>query len=140
RAQYFPYGLGTVGILYYLNSFNPLILVELVTSLPSKIYNVQKEKNLRMATVYSNKALALNIRNQVENLYYTVLKEESSLQLAELELYLLETIYSSMEERVALGLESSLELRNLELRILDIRDIVLKFQAYLVEEKSAFNI
>lgn len=140
RAQYFPYGLGTVGILYYLNSFNPLILVELVTSLPAKIYNVQKEKNLRMATVYSNKALALNIRNQVENLYYTVLKEESSLQLAELELYLLETIYSSMEERVTLGLESSLELRNLELRILDIRDIVLKFQAYLVEEKSAFNI
>lgn len=140
RAQYFPYGLGTIGVLYYLNSWNPLILVELVTSLPTKIYNVQKEKNLRMATLYSNKALALNIKNQIDNLYYTILKEESSLKLAELELQLLETLYSSEMDNVALGSTSELDLRKLELRILDTRDIVLKFHSYLIEEKSAFNI
>lgn len=140
RAQYFPYGLGTVGILYYLNSWNPLILVELVTSLPSKVYNVQKEKNLRMAAVYSNQALALNIKNQIDNLYYTILKEESSLRLAQLELNLLETVYSGQADNVALGLESEVELRKLELRILDARDIILKFESYLAEEKSAFNI
>lgn len=140
RAQYFPYGLGTIGILYYLNSWNPLILVELVTSLPAKVYNVQKEKNLRMATVYSNKALVLNIKNQIDHLYFTILKEESSLKLAELELQLLETIYMGKADNVALGLESELELRKLELRILESRDIVLRFQSYLVEEKSAFNI
>ena len=140
RAQYFPYGLGTIGILYYLNSWNPLILVELVTSLPTKIYNVQKEKNLQMATVYSNKALALNIKNQIDNLYFTILKEEASLRLAEVELNLLETVYSAKMDNVALGLDSEVDLKNLELRILDARDIVLKFQSYLIEEKSAFNI
>lgn len=139
RAQYFPYGLGTVAAIYLLNSWNPLILVELVTSLPSKVYNVLSEKNMRMATQYSNKALALNIQNQVANLYFTILKEETALKLSRMQLSLLESLYKVTEERVMIGLSQETELRSLEFRILDMRDILLRFEGYLSAEKAAFN-
>lgn len=139
RAQYFPYGVGTVAAMYFLNIWNPLILVELVTSLPSKIYNVQTEKNMKMAEYYSNEALKENIKNQVAHLYYNILKEESVLKLAKMELTLLETLYKVTEERVAAGLASEQDLRSLELRLLDLRDICLKFAGYLSAEKMAFN-
>lgn len=139
RAQYFPYGLGTVAAMYFLNIWNPLILVELVTSLPSKIYNVQSEKNMKMAEYYGNEALKENIKNQVAHLYYNILKEESVLKLAKMELTLLETLYKVTEERVATGLATTQDLRSLELRILDLRDICLKFAGYLSEAKMAFN-
>jgi hypothetical protein len=140
RAQYFPYGLGTVAAMYFLNIWNPLILVELVTSLPSKIYHVQSEKNMSMAQQYGNEALKHNIKNQIAHLYYNVLNEESALKLAKMELVLLETLYKATEDRVVLGLSTETELRSIELRSLDLRDIVLKFSAYLSAEKSAFNI
>ena len=140
RAQYFPYGLGTVAAMYFLNVWNPLILVELVTSLPSKIYNVQSEKNMSRAQQFSNNALKENIKNQVAHLYYNVLKEESALKLGRMELVLLETLYKVTEERVLLGLSTEQELRSLEVRLLDLRDICLKFAGYLSAEKAAFNI
>lgn len=139
RAQYFPYGLGTVAAMYFLNIWNPLVLIELVTSLPSKIYNVQSEKNMSMAQQYSNEALKENIKNQVAHLYYNVLKEESALKIAKMEIILLETLYKVTEERVMLGLSTEQELRSIELRMLDLRDICLKFSGYLSAEKAAFN-
>ena len=139
RAQYFPYGLGTVAAMYFLQVWNPILLVELVTSLPSKVYNVQSEKNMSMAQDYSNRALRENIKNQVAHLYYTILKEEGALKLARMELQLLEQLYNVIEERVILGLSTEEELRNLELRLLDLRDICLKFAGYLSAEKAAFN-
>lgn len=140
RSQYFPYGLGTIGVLYLLNAWNPIILVELITSLPSKVYNVQSEKNMKMATLYSNEALEENIKNQIATLYYTVLKEESALKLSRMQLQLLETLYSVTKEKVAVGLSTEEELRSIELRILDLRDITLRFASYLSAEKSAFNL
>jgi hypothetical protein len=140
RAQYFPYGLGTVAAMYFMNIWNPLILIELVTSLPTKIYSVQSEKNMSMAQQYSSEALKQNIKNQVAHLYYNVLKEEGGLKLAKMELVLLETLYKVTEERVTLGLSTETELRVLEVRLLDLRDICLKFAGYLSAEKAAFNI
>lgn len=139
RAQYFPYGLGTVGAMYLLNIWNPILLVELVTSLPSKVYFVQSEKNMRMATIYLNEALAENIKNQTAKLFYTILKEESSFKVSKIQLELMETLYSVTQDKVAVGLSTEDELRSLELRILDLRDICLKFSGYLAEEKAAFN-
>lgn len=139
RAQYFPYGLGTVAAMYFLKIWSPVLLVELVTSLPSKVYNVQSEKNMRMAQSFSNVALRENIKNQVAHLYYGILKEESALKLARMEVKLLETLYTVTEDRVALGLSTEQELRSLELRLLDLRDICLKFAGYLSAEKAAFN-
>lgn len=139
RAQYFPYGLNTVAAMYFLNIWNPLLLVELITSLPSKIFYVQSEKNMSMAQKYGHKALKENIKNQVAGLYYDILKEESVLKLAKMELTLLETLYKVVEEKVRLGLVSAQDLRSLELRILDMRDICLKFAGYLSAEKLAFN-
>lgn len=139
RAQYFPYGLGTIGTMYWLNIWNPLILVELVTSLPSKWYNVQSEKNLRMAEEYSYRALRENLKNQIAALYYTILKEEAVLTLLKSEVFLLEQLREVYLERVALGLSTMDEVHSVELRILDQRDIVLKFSGYLVAEKAAFN-
>ncbi|MBA2405840.1 MAG: TolC family protein [Bdellovibrionales bacterium] len=140
RAQYFPYGIGTLVAMYILNVWNPLVLVELVTSLPSKIYNVQSEKNMSMAQQYGNKALKENIKNQVAHLYYNILKEESALKLAKMELQLLETLYKATEDKVSLGLSTEQELRSLELRMLNLRDICLKFSAYFSAEKAAFAI
>lgn len=139
RSQYFPYGLGTVATMYFFNVLNPLVLIELVTSLPSKIYTVQSEKNMSMAQQYSNEALKENIKNQVAYLYYNVVKEETALKLAKMEIILLETLYKATEDRVTLGLSTEQELRSLELRLLDLRDICLKFSGYLSAEKAAFN-
>lgn len=140
RAQYFPYGLGTVATLYLLNIWNPILLVELVTSLPSKVYNVQSEKNMKMATLYSNEALEANIKNQIASLYYTILKEEGVLKVSKMQLELMETLYTVTKEKVAVGLSTEQELRSLEMRLLDLRDICLKFAGYLSAEKAAFNL
>jgi hypothetical protein len=140
RAQYFPYGLGTVATLYLMNIWNPILLVELVTSLPSKVYNVQSEKNMKMATLYSNEALEANIKNQIATLYYTILKEEGVLKISKMQLELLETLYIVTKEKVAVGLSTEQELRSLEMRLLDLRDICLKFAGYLSAEKAAFNL
>jgi hypothetical protein len=139
RAQYFPYGLGTVAAMYFLNIWNVVLLVELGTSLPSKVYHVQSEKNMSMAQEYSNVALAENIKNQVAHLYYSILKEESALKLANVEVSLLETLYKATEDKVRVGLSTEQDLRTIELRMLDLRDICLKFSGYLGEEKAAFN-
>lgn len=139
RAQYFPYGLGTAIAMYFTPVLNPLILIELVTSLPSKIYNVQSEKNMSMAAQYSNEALKENIKNQIAYLYYNILKEESALKLAKMEITLLETLFTATSDRVAVGLSTEQELRSIELRLLDLRDICLQFSGYLSAEKSAFN-
>lgn len=140
RAQYFPYGLGTVATFYFLNIWNPILLVELVTSLPSKVYNVQSEKNMKMATLYSNEALEANIKNQIATLYYTILKEESVLKLSKMQLELMDTLYGVTKEKVAVGLSTEQELRSLEMRLLDLKDICLKFAGYLAAEKAAFNL
>jgi hypothetical protein len=140
RSQYFPYGLGTLGVIYLLNSWNPILLIELVTSLPSKVYNVQSEKNMKMATLYSNEALAANIKNQIGTLYYTILKEESALKLSRMQLQLMETLYGVTKEKVAVGLATQDELHDLEIRLLDLKDITLRFAGYLSAEKSAFNL
>lgn len=139
RAQYFPYGLGTVAAMYFLQVWNPIVLAELITSLPSKVYNVQSEKNMSLAQDFSNKALRENIKNQVAHLYYGILKQESALKFASMEVKLLETLYKVTEERVRLGLSSEQELLSIELRLLDLRDICLKFAGYLGAEKAAFN-
>lgn len=140
RAQYFPYGAGTVAAMYLLNVWNPLLLVELITSIPSKIYNVKTEKNLAKAQKYNNKALEENIKNQVAHLYFNILKEESVLKLTKLELTLMETLLKVYQERVDLGLSTEVDEQEIQLRILDLRDAYLKFHAYLLAEKAAFNV
>lgn len=139
RAEYFPYGLGTIAAMYFLNVWNPLILVELVTSLPSKWYNVQSEKNLRWAQKYSFKALEHNIKAQVAHLYYGLLKEEATLKLTEVQIRLMEKLLTAVKEEVELGISDYTDIENLEIRILDARDIYLKFSAYHAQSTAAFN-
>ncbi|MBY0516603.1 MAG: TolC family protein [Bacteriovoracaceae bacterium] len=140
RAQYFPYGLGTIAAFYFLNAWSPLLLVELVTSLPSKIYQVQSEKNMRTAQYYSHQAVKENIKNQVATLYYSMLKEETGLFLAGLEVKLLEDLLKVYEDQLAVGMVTLDEVKKVEYRLLDLRDIVLRFEGYLAEEKAAFNL
>jgi len=139
RAQYFPYGVGTVAALYFLNSWTPLILIELVTSLPSKIYQVQSEKNMRMAAKYDHIALRENVKNQIATLYYTILKEEAGLHLMRQEILLMEELMGVIDEQIELGLAQFEDRQRIELRLLDLRDISLRFSSFLAEEKAAFN-
>lgn len=139
RAQYFPYGLGTVAALYFLNAWTPLILIELVTSLPSKIYQVQTEKNMRLAAKYDHIALRENVKNQIATLYYTILKEEAGLKLMRQEILLMEELMGVVDEQIALGLAQFEERQRIELRLLDLRDMALRFDGFLAEEKAAFN-
>jgi hypothetical protein len=139
RAQYFPYGLGTVAALYFLNAWTPLVLIELVTSLPSKIYQVQSEKNLRIAAKYDHIALRENVKNQIATLYYTILKEEAGLQLMRHEVLLMEELLAVVDEQIELGVGQFEDRQRIELRLLDLRDIALRFGSFVAEEKAAFN-
>jgi outer membrane protein TolC len=139
RAQYFPYGVGTVAALYFLNAWTPLILIELVTSLPSKIYQVQSEKNMRWSAKYAHIALRENVKNQIATLYYTILKEEAGLALMQQEIVLMEELLGVIDEQIALGLGQFEDRQRIEIRLLDLRDIALRFESYLAEEKAAFN-
>lgn len=140
RAAYFPYGLGTVAAMYFLNVWNPLILVELLTSLPSKVYNVQAEKNMALAQKYSLAALRENVKNQVAHLYYGILKEEAALKITRLRIALIESLIQVYRDRVDMGLSTQDEVFDLERGLLRDRDTYLKFSAYLTEAKVAFNV
>ncbi|MAZ48377.1 MAG: hypothetical protein CME65_07430 [Halobacteriovoraceae bacterium] len=140
RANFFPYGLGDVGIIYFTNSFTNLILVELVTSIPSKWFAVASARHQRNAESWSLKALRENIRNQSALLYYNILKEESMLKLARFELNLMEELLQARTTEAEVGVRSAEELSSLRFRILNLRDEYLKFEGYLAEEKTAMKI
>jgi hypothetical protein len=139
RAQFFPYG---TGLIFNYNAYavwNSLILVELITSLPTKYYNVRRNRNLSTAQNYQLAALKENLKNEIAKIYYGVLKQEAIIKLVELELKLLEKLYSTTDDRVALGLSNGNDLLKVEQRVLSLRDDLLKFKAYHVREKEAFN-
>lgn len=139
RAQFFPYG---TGLIFNYNAYavwNTLILVELVTSLPTKFYNVRRNRNLSTAQRYQLEALKENIKNEIAKIYYSVLKQEAVIKLVEMELKLLEKLYATTEERVSLGLSNGNDLLKVEQRVLGLRDDLLKFKAYHVREKEALN-
>lgn len=138
RAQYFPYGLGTVAQFYFYKAWTPLLLIELVTSFPSKFFTVQSERNLRTAQYYSTRALKENIKNEVAKLYYTLLKEDTALKLLAIEISLMEEKYNALEDLVKVGLEDAGVLESVKIHTLDLRDIYLKFKAYHYDSKSAF--
>lgn len=140
RANFFPYGLGDVGIIYFTNSFTNLILVELVTSIPTKWFAVASARHQRNAESWSLKALRENIRNQSALLYYNILKEESMLKLAQYELNLMEELLAARTAETEVGVRSAEELSDLRMRILNLRDEYLKFEGYLAEEKTAMKI
>lgn len=140
RAQYFPYGVGTVAAIYFTGAFSYLIAAELITSLPMKIFTVRKNKFLRNAQSFNVKAVKENIKNQVALTYYNLLSEEALLKLAKYEVMLLEELHKAMEERAILGLATENEITDVERRIFEIRDIYLKFKAYYLEERKALNI
>jgi outer membrane protein TolC len=140
RAQYFPYGIGTVAQMYFNKVWGALIAVELVTSIPSKFYNVQKEKNLRAAQYYNFKSLRENIRNEVATMYFTLAKEEAMLKLAELELQLLENLMVVTQEQIELGLATEDDTFKVKMRLLQLRDEYLVFKSYWLAEKAAFNL
>jgi outer membrane protein TolC len=139
RAQFFPYG---TGLIFNYNSYavwNTLILVELITSLPTKFYNVRESKNLSTAQVYQLAALKENLKNEIAKIYFGVLKQEAIIKLVELELKLLEKLYVTTNDRVSLGLSTGNDLLEVEQRNLALRDDLLKFKAYHIREKKAFN-
>jgi outer membrane protein TolC len=140
RAQYFPYGLGTVAIFYYVGWWNPIVLIELGTSLPSKFFAVQKEKNIRNAQYYNTLALRENVKNQIAHLYYNLVTEEAMIKLVEVELSLYEKLIISIKDKIALGLATENELKKAEMRLLNLRDEYLKFKSYVVEERSIMNV
>lgn len=140
RAQYFPYGIGDLAFLYFNNAFIPLILVEMGTSLPTKWYNVQKEKHLRNAEAWNLKALRENIKHQTALLYYNIVKEESMVALAGYEIKLLEELLAARSAEISVGVVNADELTSLQTRILYLRSEYLKFEAYLNEEKAAMKM
>jgi len=140
RAQYFPYGVGDVAAIYFTGTFAPLLLVELVTSLPSKWYNVRNQKHLRNAQSWNLKALKENIKNQTALLYYNINKEEAMVRLASYELKLLEELIMARRYEAMIGVYDQNKVENLELRALNLRDEYLKFSAYLNEEKAAMKM
>lgn len=140
RAQFFPYGVGDVAVIYFTNAFSTLILIELATSIPMKWYNVKKEKHLRNAEAWSLKALTENIKNQTALLYYNILKEESMLRLTSYELKLMEELIAARTAEAQVGVYDVNDLRDLRYRFLNLRDEYLKFEAYLAEEKAAMKM
>ena len=140
RARFFPYGLGDVGVIYFTNSFSNLILVELVTSIPTKWFAVASARHERNAESWNLKALRENIKNQAALLYYNILKEESMIKLARYELNLLEEMLAARTVEVEIGERSGEELADLRMQILNLRDEYLKFESYLAEEKAAMKI
>lgn len=140
RANYFPYGAGDVAALYITNFWNPLILAEMVTSVPSKWYNVQRFAYLMNAEAHRLKSLKANLRNQVAKFYYGVLKEETVLALTGLEIRLLEELVRVLEIQAEAGLADIDELEDAERSALKIRDQYLKLKSYLAEEKAALKV
>lgn len=140
RSRYFPYGVGDLAAIYFTGSLAPLLLVELVTSLPSKWYNVKNYKHLRNAQAWSLKALRENIKNQTALLYYNINKEEAMVRLASYELKLLEELIMARRYEAMIGVFDQNEVDMLELRALNLRDEYLKFSAYLLEEKAALKM
>ncbi|MAX66296.1 MAG: TolC family protein [Bacteriovoracaceae bacterium] len=137
RAQYFPYG---TGLLFNYNAYavwNTLIIVELITSLPTKFYNVRKNKNLRTAQAYGLTALKENIKNEVAKFYYNLLKQQSMLKLAKIEYKLLQKLYGVQKEHVLIGLINDSELLKTKQRLNSLKDDIFKFESYLVREKEA---
>ena len=104
RAAYFPYGVGTVSAMYFTSAFSYLILAELITSLPSKIFAVQKQKHLRTAQAFTVEVVKANIKNQTALIYYSFLKQEALLKLAKIELDLLKSNLQGKREEVEFGI------------------------------------
>lgn len=140
RADYFPYGAGDVAIFYFTNFWNPLILAELVTSVPSKWHNVARAHHLKSAQEYNLLALKENVKNQVAQLYFNILKEEGTLKLTGYQVRLLEEKIKALYSQIELGLENREELVETEYFALKIRDEYLKLKALLVEEKAALKL
>lgn len=140
RSRFFPYGTGLI-FGYDVNAlFGTLILVELVASLPSKWYNVQSVKAVRDSQRYSIYALKANLRNEIANLYYSLLKEEALLKSVEMELELLENLLVATNVEIEAGLSSEEDLDKLDRRVLDLRDEYLEFKQLHLYTKSAFNV
>ena len=140
RANYFPYGAGDVAIFYATNFWNPLILAELVTSIPSKWHNVAKETHLKNAEGHNLVALRENIKNQVAQLYFNILKEEGALKLTEYQVRLLEEKIRALYAQIEVGIGDRSELVETEYTALKIRDQYLKLKSLLVEEKAALKL
>jgi hypothetical protein len=140
RAQYFPYGVGDVAFIYFASAFSTFIMVELITSLPSKWYTVKKTKHLRNAERHNLNALRENIKNEVAILYYDLLKQEAMEKLTAFELKLMDEMMVGLQAQIALGQSNHTELANLEYRILNLRDEYLKFVTYHAEVKAAFKM
>lgn len=140
RAAFFPYGVGTIGAMYLVNVWNPILLAELITSLPSKVFAVQSEKNMSLAQKYSLAALRENIKNQVSHMYYNILQEEVALKLTKMEIALRETQVHTYKQRVKLGLATEEDVKDLEYALVKVRDAYLKFSSYMNAEKAAFNV
>lgn len=113
RATYFPYGIGEVLVLQATDFWNPLILTELVTSIPSKWFNVKRTHNLKNAEKHTLAALRENIKNEVANLYYETLKEEAIIDLARYELIMLEELMQALKVQVQTGIATQQDLDEL---------------------------
>lgn len=140
RATYFPYGIGEVLVLQATDFWNPLILTELVTSIPSKWFNVKRTHNLRNAEKHTLAALRENIKNEVANLYYETLKEEAIIDLARYELIMLEELMQALKVQVQTGIATQQDLDELEYSSLRKREAFLKLESYLNESKASMKM
>lgn len=140
RASYFPYGAGDVAAIAVFNFWNPLILAELVTSVPSKWHNVHKHRHLKQAEAHRLDALKANLENQVAKLYYGLLKEQAVLDLTGLETRLLEELARVLEIQVRAGQALPEDLEAVDYAVLKSREGYLRLRGYLAEEKTALKI
>lgn len=139
RARYFPYTLGSAAAIYFGGAWSNLMLVELLTSLPMKWYDVREAKSLSTAQFYNRKALRLNIQNQAARIYYTLLKEQALLKLAQYELQLLDVLVDALKVKEQAGLVSIQEVESAERRYFSLKDEFFRFSAYVEEEKTALR-
>lgn len=140
RARYFPYGAGDLTVLYLTNFMNPIIMAELVTSLPSKWYAVKYRRHLRNAETFSLKALKENLKNQMAHMYYGLLKEQAVLTLTGYEIRLYEELIRVLEVQVDNGFATPEYLTNTESIALQVREQYLKLKSYVEEEKAQLKI
>ncbi|MBC77959.1 MAG: hypothetical protein CME64_18280 [Halobacteriovoraceae bacterium] len=140
RSQYFPYGVGEVLVLQATDFWNPLILAELVTSIPSKWFNVKRTHHLKNAQSHTLAALKENVKNEVANLYYETLKEEAIIALASYELVMLEKLMQAMRVQVQAGVATQQQLDELEYQSLKKREAYLKLESYLEESKASLKM
>jgi hypothetical protein len=139
RAAYFPYGVGSITAMYFTSAFSYLILAELITSLPSKIFAVQKQKHLRTAQAFTVEVVKANIKNQTALIYYSFLKQEALLKLAKIELDLLKSNLEGKREEVEFGLATQTDVNNAELSYLVVKDAYLKYQSFFNTAKKSLN-